>query len=66
MVYGGYAYYCSIFSRKWLDPQEVMILQGSYSLMIALMEIPAVILPIYLVEKTMVFGTFFCFLGFII
>ena len=65
MVYGGYAYYCSIFQENGLNLQEVMILQGSYSLMIALMEIPSgYIADLFGRKKTMVLGTVFCFLGF--
>ena len=53
------------FQENGLSLQEVMILQGSYSLMIALMEIPSgYIADLFGRKKTMVLGTVFCFLGF--
>tara|TARA_B100000900_G_scaffold413406_1_gene437325 strand:- start:2129 stop:3298 length:1170 start_codon:yes stop_codon:yes gene_type:complete len=53
------------FQENGLSLQEVMILQGSYSLMVALMEIPSgYIADLFGRKKTMVLGTFFCFLGF--
>lgn len=53
------------FQENGLNLQEVMILQGSYSLMIALMEIPSgYIADLFGRKKTMVLGTIFCFLGF--
>ena len=61
MVYGGYAYHCFIFSRNGLSLQEV-ILQGSYSLMVALMEIPSGYIADLFGRKTMILGTLFCFM----
>ena len=53
------------FQKNGLNLHEVMILQGSYSLMVALMEIPSgYIADLFGRKKTMVLGTVFCFLGF--
>lgn len=53
------------FQENGLSLQEVMILQGSYSMMVALMEIPSGYLAdLFGRKKTMVLGTLFCFLGF--
>ncbi len=53
------------FQENGLNLQEVMILQGSYSLMVALMEIPSgYIADLFGRKKTMILGTIFCFLGF--
>lgn len=53
------------FQENGLSLQEVMILQGSYSMMVALMEIPSGYLAdLFGRKKTMVLGTIFCFLGF--
>ncbi len=53
------------FQENGLSLKEVMILQGSYSLMVALMEIPSgYIADLFGRKKTMVLGTVFCFLGF--
>ena len=55
------------FQENGLSLQEVMILQGSYSLMVALMEIPSgYIADLFGRKKTMILGTFFCFLGFVL
>lgn len=53
------------FQENGLSLQEVMILQGSYSMMVALMEIPSGYLAdLFGRKKTLVLGTIFCFLGF--
>ena len=53
------------FQENGLNLHEVMILQGSYSLMVALMEIPSgYIADLFGRKKTMVLGTVFCFLGY--
>ena len=53
------------FQENGLSLQEVMILQGSYSLMVALMEIPSgYIADLFGRKKTMILGTVFCFIGF--
>ena len=53
------------FQENGLSLQEVMILQGSYSMMVALMEIPSgYIADLFGRKKTLVLGTLFCFLGF--
>ena len=50
------------FQENGLNLQEVMILQGSYSLMIALMEIPSgYIADLFGRKKTMILGTVFLF-----
>ena len=52
------------FQENGLSLQEVMILQGSYSMMVALMEIPSgYIADLFGRKKTLVLGTLFCFLG---
>ena len=50
------------FQENGLNLQEVMILQGSYSLMIALMEIPSGYIAGYLVEKNYGSGNSFVLL----
>lgn len=53
------------FQENGLSLQEVMILQASYSMMVALMEIPSGYLAdLFGRKKTMVLGTVCCFLGF--
>lgn len=53
------------FQDTGLNLQEVMILQGSYSMMVALMEIPSGYLADMVGRrKTLILGTIFCFLGF--
>ena len=53
------------FQENGLSLQEIMILQGSYSMMVALMEIPSgYIADLFGRKKTLVLGTLFCFLGF--
>lgn len=53
------------FQETGLSLQEVMILQGSYSMMVALMEIPSGYLAdLFGRKKTMILGTVFSFLGF--
>ena len=53
------------FQENGLSLQEIMILQGAYSMMVALMEIPSgYIADLFGRKKTLVLGTLFCFLGF--
>ena len=53
------------FQENGLSLQEVMILQASYSMMVAFMEIPSGYLAdLFGRKKTLVIGTIFCFLGF--
>jgi len=54
------------FQENGLSLMEIMILQGTYSLMIAFMEIPSgYFADKYGRKKTLLFGTIFCFIGFI-
>ena len=55
------------FQENGLSLKEVMILQGSYSLMVALMEIPSgYFADLFGRKKTIIFGTTFCFIGFVL
>lgn len=55
------------FQENGLSLQEVMILQGIYSFMVAVMEIPSGYLAdVFGRKHTMILGAIFCFLGFLI
>jgi len=55
------------FQENGLTLQEVMILQGMYSFMVAIMEIPSgYFADVFGRKNTLVFGAIFCFLGFLI
>ncbi len=55
------------FQENGLSLQQVMILQGIYSFMVAAMEIPSGYLAdVFGRKHTMILGTIFCFLGFLV
>lgn len=55
------------FQENGLNLQQVMILQGIYSFMVAVMEIPSGYLAdIFGRKNTLILGSIFCFLGFLI
>ena len=55
------------FQENGLSLQEVMILQGIYSFMVAAMEIPSGYLAdVFGRKNTLILGAIFCFFGFLI